>query len=243
MTEHTEHVFQINFSHRLLDDPQSSGLSLDCRHAYLRNRHVVRIYKLSDVENASKRPRTLTKPHAELRPDISDRQARRVVIRGVSLGRTTSATIFNNNCILHRFIDGSDCKHKLVIEKPKEDNWEATCVAILETSYEGDLILVAIGFKNWIGRHQGRVELYSIWQNDWNQISKIKTMEIKDNLTNKTDSPRTLNFSLDGAVLVCTTTISNQVHGWRLPTTEMPGTLEHLCETSRQFSTVGVSQN
>jgi hypothetical protein len=231
-----EFVLQINFPHRLLNDPQSSGLSLDCSFAFLRNKSVVRIYKLADLEPPSRHSRIQTEVYMEIKPPIPDDSHKKVHLRGASLGRTACATITDLSCFVHRYTDGPEKgTWREIGGRPRENNWEATCVAISETTMRDDLIVIAVGLKKYDGKHWGRIELYSVWQNDWNQVSNFGSMKIFDENIGKPDSPKTLNFSLDGSTLVCTT-LSNQVHGWKLPTTF--GQVEKLCATTRQFQRV-----
>jgi hypothetical protein len=204
---------------------------------FLRDDHSVRIYSLDDIQRCHT---TKSVPQAVLvieHQSLIDGTSRYQEIQGASIGRTVCATITETGCWLHRFIGGR--KHQEIRRMSRDNTWKLCCVAVSETTTKDDLITVALGMQqDRGGKDFGEVELISIWQNDWGERTRIQTMELKDWALGRTDSPKTLTFSLDGATLTCTTQRENQVHGWQLPTADAVRKIKKICETTRPFNSV-----
>ena len=111
-----------------------------------------------------------------------------------------------------------------------EDDWQPSSVSICEKI---DTLILAVGLsRTRQGKRSGQVRIYAIAINkSEDRILFEKTMEIL------TDSPKILNFSAQGNLLICTTVEKNQVHVWEIDT-DRPA-LAKICKTVRPFTGVG----
>jgi hypothetical protein len=219
--------------------PSSSGISLDCRHMFLRDDHSIHVYSVADIQRCHAAKSIPLPVLTYLDSPTKKSESSSQEIYGVSIGRTVCASITTTSCSLHRFI--GEKKHQTIRNMSHENTWTLSCVAVSETTVADDLIIVALGLqREEKGIDFGKVELHSIWQNDWREHTRIQTMELRDPATGMNDSPKTLSFSLDGAILTCTTQRHNQVHGWQLPTAEALGKIKRISATTRPFN-IGVN--
>jgi hypothetical protein len=209
----------------------SASLSLDCLYMLLRTDSSVRIYEIAQAQSYHGRSGSL---RASL--EIPRPTGPRSDFRGASLGRAICATITNSSCSIHRYIGIEEHKQ---IYLASSDTWKISCVAVSEATAMGDLAFVAIGLQN---DHSdfGKIKIFSLWQNDWGECTEVKTMILRDRATNVDDSPKSLAFSLDGAILTCTTQ-GNQVHAWQLPTVTETRSIRKICEVTRPFNIVRIN--
>lgn len=229
--------YEIDLEKKSKFRPSSAGISLDCQHVFLRDDFSVRIYRTKDVQRCHG---TKDVPPVVLNisaPKEPHNEKKLQMFHSASLGRTVCATITDTRCYVHRYLDVQ--KEKEIRRSSTDNTWKLSCVAVSETTLKDDLIILAIGFQQERdGEDRGKIELYSLWQDDWREFTKIQTMELEDKATRMTDSPKTLTFSLDGATLTCTTQRHNQIYGWQLPTATAMDKIVRICETSRPFTNV-----
>lgn len=210
-----------------LGSAQASGVSSDCELSFLLRPDRLYLYTLPNSGSAEAQLCEKLKP-----PNKKQFWA-------VELGKSIIAAIINNGCYIRRISDtrspefeGNRRNHLWPWhEVPQDTGWEGwhyTCVAIHESV---DNITVAFGMRRRSQGKvtQGKVKVYLLPQTSW-QESLIGDFDIQ----NHDDSPKLLNFSSDGTLLVCTTRDYNQIHVWNIG---QPGpTL--ICRTRMKFQAV-----
>ena len=124
---------------------------------------------------------------------------------------------------------GSSSKEpKKIIPYPSEERWHLDCVAMHEMK---GLVMVAIGvWRAEPDSRCGRVDLYVL---DNANLDTVQQMRMSAEFP---DSPKLLNFSSDGSLLICTTSQRNRIFVWSL---DGPSGMEPMCQTIRNFSGVG----
>jgi hypothetical protein len=232
-------VTKLKIRHEKSFKPLASGISLDCRHVFLRNAHHIHIYSMEAIEHDhTKKSISPTALIIERKPFIRDPKDQG--IQGTSIGLTVCASITEISCWLHKFV--GEEKHQEIRRMSHDNTWRLCCVAVSETTAEKDPIIVALGMQqDRSGKDYGKVELISIWQNDWGELASVQTMHLKDDTLRRSDVPKTLAFSSDGSILTCTTQRENQIHGWKLPTAKVVEKIRKITETSRPFNIVSCS--
>src|SRR5579862_707824 len=178
--------------HKIRAEGLSASLSLDCLYRRLRTDSLVRIYEIAQAQSCRGRSQRLP-PSLEIPRPTGSRGG----ICGASLGRAICATITSSSCWIHRYIGAKEHKRIYLVSS---NTWKICCVAVSETTATDDLTIVAIGLQK-DRSDVGKIKIFSLWQNDWEECTEI----LRGAAADIDDSPKSLAFSLDGAILTCIT--------------------------------------
>jgi hypothetical protein len=208
--------------------PVAGSFSADCKFMFLRDNASIRIYTTEEVKEVA--------TNGVSRPDFFtiSRQGQKK-IQFAFLGQTVGAYITEKQCFVFTLNRNPTDQQELRLQE-EWTNSTMKCVSISESILPTQpplvLVLVAVGLEgdsNKDGDNTGSIALFRIWPDNWNehtciwQFKDIHIIEHNASGENKrlTDSPKTLTFSRDGSVLVCTTKRYNQVHAWKLPSRDV----------------------
>lgn len=187
-------------------------LSPDCAIVLLLKPKLAQVFRVH---------RDLDHPVLELKPLKSEF----LYEKGV-LGNHVLAITTQYGCSLWDLWSSSK-EPKKIIPYPSEEWWHLDCVAIHEMK---GLVMVTIGV--WRAERDsrcGRVDLYVLDKDNLNTVQQMRmSAEFQD-------SPKLLNFSTNGSLLMCTTSERNRIFVWSL---DGPSGMEPMCQTARVFTGV-----
>ena len=188
------------------------GLSPDCTLVMLLKPKLAQVFNWHS---------NLEKPVLELKPS----ESRFLFEKGI-LGDHVLAITTQYGCSLWDL--GSSSKEaKKIIPYPSEEWWHLDCIAIHEMK---GLVMVAIGiWRSEPDSRRGRVDLYVL---DKDNLDSVQQMRMSAEFL---DSPKLLNFSANGSLLMCSTSERNRIFVWSL---DGPSGMEPMCQTAREFSGV-----
>lgn len=255
LTEISMKIKHQQAEHRLFSSsskfrPVAGAFSLDCMYMYFRDNISIRVFATEDVKHTSRNK----KHHPEFYTICREGQGN---IQFASLGQTVGAYVTEKRCFIFKLGQKLSDQQELRLE----EQWASStlkCVSVSEIILEDSsrLILVAIGLEgNNLGRgnNVGSIVLFRVWTTNWKSKENTHIWQSKELFTLEetgqkepqklTDSPKNINFSSNGSILVCTTKRYNQIHAWKLPARETItksffGHIKKLCSAMIPFNEV-----
>lgn len=238
------------FHHSSKFKPVAGSFSSDCSLMFLRDNTSIRIYKIEEIKAAASNK---TDPLPFTLLSIIEGK-----IQYTFLERTVGAYVTEKRCFVFQLNQKVPDQQEICLHEEWQ-NATMKCVTVSESILSNNtrLVLVAIGLQsdsNEEGDNTGSIALYRVWPPNWStytriwQSSEIHTVEDLGGgrIKRLTDSPKTLTFSRDGSLLVCTTKRYNQVHAWRLPSVDTVtnlffGRIKKICSARIPFNDVSCS--
>jgi len=230
--------------------PVAGSFSADCKFMFLRDNASIRIYTTEEVKKVA--------INRAYRPDFFtiSRQGQGK-IQFAFLGQTIGAYVTEKQCFVFTLNQEPPDQQELRLQEEWK-NSTMKCVSvsesILPTQLPLVLVLVAVGLQgdsNKDGDNTGSIALFRVWPDNWKEHTRIwqsRDIHTIEHIASRkkkilTDSPKTLTFSRDGTVLVCTTKRYNQVHAWKLPsrgvvTNSSFGHIKRICSAMIPFNDV-----